>query len=163
MTAGGSITVGNDLFNGAEIGLLITGNHVAVNLNGHTIDGTGSAQGLSVIGTGTTVENGVVQQFSTGVSPTAVGSRAQGLTPTTTVSGNKALNTSGDGILGGGAAGIVATGNTANGNATDGIATGGQTTLSKNTAFFNTALGTAASPFDTDAGGDQADGNGTCS
>jgi parallel beta-helix repeat protein len=210
-----SITLANDLSNCAGVGLAVTGSHVVVNLNGHTIDGVGSAQGLAVTGAGATVENGTVQQFSTGVVLNGTGSKAQGLrvdnnttgislsadstvatgsfaaansgagieadagqhlqitnnfaranatgiqilTAATTVSGNKALNNSGDGILVGGAAGIVVTGNVANGNASDGIATGGQTTLSKNIAFFNGALGIAASPFDTDAGGNKADEN----
>ncbi len=61
-------TLENDLLNCPGDGILIDGNNVTLNLGGHTVDGTGSGDGISIVGTAdVNVENGVVRDFANGV------------------------------------------------------------------------------------------------
>jgi len=92
-------TLENDLLNCPGNGILIDGDNVTLDLGGHTIDGTGSGGGISILGTSdVNVENGVVRDFANGVQISqALGTRVENLT----VVGSR-----------GGAIGVVASENT---------------------------------------------------
>ena len=61
-------TLENDLLNCPGGGILIDGDNVTLDLNGHTIEGTGSGDGISIVGTSdVNVENGFVRDFANGV------------------------------------------------------------------------------------------------
>jgi parallel beta-helix repeat protein len=48
-------------------GLLITSPDISIDLNGHTISGAGTGEGISVRSTGATVKNGTIRGFTHGV------------------------------------------------------------------------------------------------
>jgi hypothetical protein len=75
-------TLENDLLNCPGDGILIDGDNVTLDLNGHTIEGTGSGDGISIVGTAdVNVENGVVRDFSNGVQISqALGTTVEHLT-----------------------------------------------------------------------------------
>ena len=51
-----------------EDGLIVGAHGITINLNGHTIAGSGSGVGISVIGrTNVSIKGGIVQNFATGV------------------------------------------------------------------------------------------------
>ena len=61
-------TLENDLLNCPGSGIFIDGNNVTLDLGGHTVDGTGSGDGISILGTAdVNVENGVIRDFANGV------------------------------------------------------------------------------------------------
>ena len=61
-------TLENDVLNCPGDGILIDGNNVTLDLGGHTVDGTGSGDGISIVGTAdVNVENGFVRDFANGV------------------------------------------------------------------------------------------------
>jgi parallel beta-helix repeat protein len=61
-------TLENDLLNCPGNGILIDGNNVTLDLGGHTVDGTGSGDGISILGTADVeVVNGVIRDFANGV------------------------------------------------------------------------------------------------
>ena len=61
-------TLENDLLNCPGSGIFIDGNNVTLDLDGHTVDGTGSGDGISILGTAdVNVENGVIRDFANGV------------------------------------------------------------------------------------------------
>ena len=63
-----SIKAGNDLNNCAGNGLLAGANGITIDLNRHTIDGSGAGDGVTTNGhTGVNVTNGFVQEFNSGV------------------------------------------------------------------------------------------------
>ena len=63
-----SIKAGNDLNNCAGNGLLAGANGITIDLNRHTIDGSGAGDGVTTNGhTGVNVTNGFVQEFSNAV------------------------------------------------------------------------------------------------
>ena len=92
-------TLESDLLNCPDDGILIDGNNVTLDLGGHTVDGTGSGDGISIVGTAdVNVENGVVRDFANGVQISqALGTTVEDVT----VVGSR-----------GGAIGVVASENT---------------------------------------------------
>ena len=65
-----SITLGRNLHNCRGDGLVVRGNNITVNLNGHTVDGRGrrSTAGVRIAGFhGVTVTGGVIRQFGRGI------------------------------------------------------------------------------------------------
>jgi parallel beta-helix repeat protein len=61
-------TLTNDLLNCPGNGILIDTDNVTLDLGGHTVDGTGSGDGISILGTADVkVVNGVVRDFANGV------------------------------------------------------------------------------------------------
>jgi parallel beta-helix repeat protein len=61
-------TLENDLLNCPGSGILISGNNITLDLGGHTVDGTGSGDGISILGTADVeVVNGVIRDFKNGV------------------------------------------------------------------------------------------------
>lgn len=61
-------TLENDLLNCPGNGILIDGNNITLDLGGHTVDGTGSGDGISILGTADVeVVNGVIRDFANGV------------------------------------------------------------------------------------------------
>jgi hypothetical protein len=64
-----SVTLTADLSCPGSHGLVADANGIVVNLNGHTLTGDGSHDGVLVDGhTGVTIENGIVDDFSNGVA-----------------------------------------------------------------------------------------------
>jgi len=72
LTCGATIDVStkltSDLTGCAGTGLTITADHVLLDLNGHTISGTGNATGVAIGAASDTVENGLVQDFVKGIT-----------------------------------------------------------------------------------------------
>jgi len=65
----GSVTLAADLTGCTGDGLVVVANGTVINLNGHTISGTGVASGVYNIGnTSVTVKNGAITGFANGVS-----------------------------------------------------------------------------------------------
>jgi parallel beta-helix repeat protein len=65
-----SITLGRNLHNCRGDGLVVRANNITINLNGHTVDGSGrrSSAGVRIAGfNGVTVTGGVVRQFGKGI------------------------------------------------------------------------------------------------
>jgi hypothetical protein len=77
-----SVVLTADIPNCSGFGLFVDANGVTINLNGHTITGTGTASGILVTGrSGVTIENGTISHFQTGVELDygSNGSRVQAL------------------------------------------------------------------------------------
>src|SRR4029079_13066224 len=110
-----SVTLATDLTCPHD-GLIVTGSHITVNLNGHTITGPSGGSlttGIYVSGASTTIQNGRVGGFRSGVYLVAAGDRAQNVH---VVANSFGIQATGDNVL--------VTGNFVSGNGSIGI-TGG--------------------------------------
>jgi parallel beta-helix repeat protein len=128
-----SVTLGNDL-NCPGNGLNVTGSHITVNLNGHSIEGSGgNTYGVFVTGQSVTVENGTATGFWGGVLAEGTADRVQGMRVTddthgisvaaanVVVTGNTIFDNTGNGIEASIVSNPQITNNWSRGNAFDGI------------------------------------------
>jgi parallel beta-helix repeat protein len=91
-----NVTVDNDVLNCLGDGLVVAADGITIDLNGHTLDGTGKGVGIRSDGhDGVTIKNGTVNEFEQGVQLNAgsVGNVVDGLT----VSHNKLVGVQLDG------------------------------------------------------------------
>ena len=129
-----SVTLGNDLIECPANGLNVTGSHITVNLNGHSIEGSGGiTYGVSVTGQSVTVENGAATGFWAGVLAEGSADRVQSMrvtenthgisvaAPNVVVTGNTIFDNTGNGIEASIVSNPQLTNNWSRGNTGDGI------------------------------------------
>jgi hypothetical protein len=148
-----STTLSADLGPCGSNGVFIGADHVTLNLNGHSIIGSGGFVGVSSSNTGVVVENGSVLHFGTDVFLHGDSSRVMNLHVSAAsgfgidvsghndvISGNRAFTNGGSGIAGDGA-GSQYTNNILQGNSTEGLNVSNAALISGNKALNNGTFG----------------------